>query len=87
MEYKINDEITFDDGKVYTVIDSVIYNDKKYVYLGYQDNNEESHFVILREDNEDGEYYLVNLDSDEEFDNVMSLISKNAYDFIKEGND
>ena len=75
MEYEVNDEITFDNGKVYTVIDTVLYDNNIYVYLGNMDENNDHDFIILKDHREGNSNYLVNLDSKEEFINVAKLFS------------
>ena len=78
MNYKIGDTITFNDGKVYQVLQLRKQKDTLYLLLTYKNSNDEDAFIILKEKYENGKYYLVNLDSEIEFTAALKLLtSKN----------
>ncbi|MEG0977293.1 MAG: hypothetical protein RSE41_10310 [Clostridia bacterium] len=61
--------ITLEDGIDYIILDEIIVNNIKYVYL--VNENDDLDFVIRKVKIENNEEYLVGLDTDEEFDNVL----------------
>lgn len=76
MEYSIGKELVLEDGITYTVVDILDYNGNKYVYLGYIDEDGQNSFIIQKEERNENDCYLVGLDDDKEFDNVLYLIGQ-----------
>lgn len=65
--------ITLENNKEYEIIDTIVYNDNKYLILSNEENDYEIcvRKVITREDRE----YIVRLDSENEFNEVMTIFN------------
>ena len=72
MKYNVGEQLFLDDNILYTVQDSLSYEGKNYYFLTYEEDDREK-FLILKEGTDDT---LVNLDSDDEFDNLFFLFGK-----------
>jgi len=62
------------DGNKYLVVDTIIDEGIKYVY--FVNENDVSDLLIQKEIIEDDKTYLVNLDSEDEFNKVMLLFEE-----------
>lgn len=67
--------ITLENGIDYLIIDTIINSENKYIFLAQENNDLEMCIrkVIKKEDNEE---YLVKLDNDDEFEEVMTLFNE-----------
>lgn len=67
--------ITLENGIDYLIIDTIINNENKYLFLAQENNDLDMCIrkVIKKEDNEE---YLVKLDNDDEFEEVMTLFNE-----------
>ena len=72
----------FPDGKEYFILDKVSMDEKVYFILAEVLNEDE--IVIRKVINDNKEFYLSQLDSDEEFDKVMGIFAKQCDSLIKE---
>lgn len=75
MIFKMGDVI--DDE--YLVIDSLKYNDKEYVYVKI--NEDEN--TILEAFEENGESYIKNIEDDKEFEILMNKFSERLSEFVE----
>ena len=62
------------DGKKYLVVDTIVDQDKKYVY--FVNENDVSDLLIQKEIKENDKTYLVNLDDKDEFVKSMYLFEE-----------
>ncbi len=62
--------ITLEDNLEYMIINTIVKNNNKYVFLANVDD--EKKICIRKVISEDGKEYLVKLDSDEEFAEVLT---------------
>ncbi len=62
--------ITLEDNLEYMIINTIVKNNNKYVFLANVDD--EKKLCIRKVISEDGKEYLVKLDSDEEFAEVLT---------------
>lgn len=62
------------DGVEYTVIDRLEYDDNSYVLLS--NFNDPTDFCIKKVIIEDGEEYIKELENEEEFKNILTLIGE-----------
>lgn len=62
--------ITLEDNLEYMIINTIVKNNNKYVFLANVDD--EKKLCIRKVISEDGKDYLVKLDSDEEFAEVLT---------------
>lgn len=69
------------DGKEYYEVSNVTYKGNKYSYI--VNTKDEKDMCIRKNVIEDGEEYFETLDSNEEFDEVLKLVSSS----IKDNND
>lgn len=69
--------ITLEDNKECIVVDEIIYNNQKYLFLVNSQNNND--FTIRKEINSE----LIGLNDDIEFDNVMLLFTKKRLKDLK----
>ena len=76
MKFNVSDIITLDDGDNYVVNDIIDYEGKKYVYLSTPDDKDGSSILIQKVVIENNEEILVNLDSEDEFYTVLSLVGQ-----------
>lgn len=67
--------ITLEDGIQYAIIDELIINDIKYVFLSNIDDSED--FCIRKVLKENEEEFLVGLEDDSEFDLALMHFAKN----------
>ena len=68
------DMITLEDNLSYAIIDTLINDNNKYVFLVSEDGNKKGvRKVITKEDGD----YLIKLDNDEEFDMIWQNIKIN----------
>lgn len=73
--------MVLENGIEYTEIDSLIYNNKKYVLLSNIKDVKDS--CIRRIEIEDNEEYIYRLDDDDEFDLILSMfVKKNEALFV-----
>lgn len=73
--------MVLENGIEYTEIDSLIYNNKKYVLLTNIKDVKDS--CIRRIEIEDNEEYIYRLDDDDEFDLILSMfVKKNEALFV-----
>lgn len=65
--------ITLENGHDYMIVDAIEINNDKYLFLANEDNDIDMCIrkVILK----DGKDYLIKLDNDEEFDEVMTAFN------------
>lgn len=63
------DTLTLEDNETYIVADEIVINNIKYVYLVNEENINK--FCIRKVNKINGSEYLVNLDSDDEFNKAM----------------
>lgn len=73
------DFVTLEDGIEYAIIDEIINNNQKYVYLA--NIKTEDGFVIRKVKNEENKEYLIGLDNDDEFDNALRAFQKKIANF------
>ena len=73
--------ITLEDGLDYEVIDEIIENGTKYIYLSNEEN--EKDFCIRKEIIEEGQEFIVGLDSKTEFDKALLYFTKKHKDYLK----
>lgn len=66
--------ITLEDGIEYAIIEEIIHDDKKYVYLTNINNYED--FCIRKVIVENNEQFITGLDDDTEFDLALMLFAK-----------
>lgn len=76
MKYNKGDQLLLDDDINYIVSDSLSYDGNNYYFLTYYDDKMEEQFVILKEELENNDVLLVNLDSEDEFDTLFFLFGK-----------
>lgn len=74
MEEKECNVVTLEDNIEYTEIDTIEYNNKTYIFLSDLENPE--NFCIRKLINENNQEYLIGLDTEEEFDNVLNLFNQ-----------
>lgn len=79
MKYKIGNEITLENGKEYTVLDIIDYNNKKYFLVLYDDNK----MTFLKYSCENENDYFENIPSDEEYKCVLEQYYKSVPEKIK----
>lgn len=75
------DVVTLEDNLSYLIIDTIMYEDNKYLVMVNKDDNQD--IVIRKVIYKEGREFLVKLDSEDEFEIIMSLF----YDKHKEGNE
>ena len=76
--------ITLEDGIEYAIIEEIIHNDKKYVFLTNVNDYED--FCIRKVIVDENEEFLVGLDDDAEFDLALMLFAKNHKEEISKLN-
>lgn len=74
MDEKEFNVITLEDNIEYTEIDKIEYNNNIYVFLSNLENPED--FCIRKLINKNNEEYIIGLESQQEFDEVLSLFTK-----------
>lgn len=74
MEEKEYNVVTLEDDIEYTEVDKIEYNNNTYVFLSDLENPE--NFCIRKLITENDEEYIIGLDSDEEFNNVLNLFTQ-----------
>ena len=74
MDEKKFNVITLEDNIEYTEIDKIEYNNNIYVFLSNLENPED--FCIRKLINKNNEEYIIGLESQQEFDEVLSLFTK-----------
>lgn len=62
------------DGKNYLVIDTIKENDAKYVYLSNEEDVND--ILVQKEIKEEDKTYLVNLETEEEYNKAMLLFEE-----------
>lgn len=62
----------------YLVIDSLIIDNKEYVYVNYNENN----VTFLEVYEENGEDYIRNIEDDNEFEKVKQAFSERALEMV-----
>ena len=73
------DYIKLENDREYAVIDTLIQNDNRYLYLASEDD--EKDIAIRKVVTGEGKEYLTKLDNNEEFDNVMKgFLNKHGKD-------
>lgn len=67
------DVITLENNKDYEIIDTIVYNNNKYLILSNEENDYDIcvRKIIIKEDRE----YLARLDSENEFNEVMTVFN------------
>ena len=65
------DYITLENNIDYAVVDTLIVNDNKYLFLANE--NDEQDFTVRKVVSKDNQEYIRKLDSNEEFDNIMDV--------------
>lgn len=70
-EYNV---ITLEDNLEYAELETITYNNTEYILLS-EINNEEN-FCIRKIKKKDNEEYIVGLDSEEEFDTILKLLTE-----------
>lgn len=68
------EKVTLNDGVTYIIVDEIIDNDKKYVYL--VNEKDEKDFCIRKSIIEEGEEFFLGLDSDAEFEKALLYFTK-----------
>ncbi|MDR2558856.1 MAG: DUF1292 domain-containing protein [Oscillospiraceae bacterium] len=86
------DELTADiielDGEQFEIIDALVYEDVNYLALIPYDENEEEdedaeiEFIVLKEVEEDGEYFLSTIDDDELSDKIGEMFLAHFDEFM-----
>lgn len=74
MEEKEYNIVTLEDNLEYAELETIIHNNIEYVLLS-EVNNEEN-FCIRKIKKKNNEEYIVGLDSDEEFDTILKLLTE-----------
>ena len=74
MEEKEYNVVTLEDDIEYNEVDKIEYNNNTYVFLSDLENPE--NFCIRKLITENDEEYIIGLDSDEEFNNVLNLFTQ-----------
>ena len=67
------DVITLEDGIDYVIVDEIVNEGTKYLYL--VNKNDEKDFCVRKLIIEDGEEYVSGLDSTEEFNKTISIFA------------
>lgn len=70
-EYNI---VTLEDNLEYAELETIIHNNIEYVLLS--EINDEENFCIRKIKKKNNEEYIVGLDSDEEFDTILKLLTE-----------
>lgn len=74
MEEKEYNIITLEDNLEYAELETISYNNNEYILLSELNNPE--NFCIRKTKIKNNEEYIVGLDSDEEFDTILKLLTE-----------
>lgn len=71
--------ITLENNKEYVILDTVKYKDEKYLYcVGIdKDENPTKEYIYLKGIEEDGEFYIENVEDQETLQIIISLFTAN----------
>lgn len=78
MEEKEYNVITLENNIEYTEIDKIEYNNNTYIFLSDLENPE--NFCIRKLITENNEEYIIGIDTEEEFNNVLNLFQQKYLD-------
>lgn len=74
MEEKEYNIVTLEDNLEYAELETVLHNNNEYILLSELNNPE--NFCIRKIKIKNNEEYIVGLDSDEEFDTILKLLTE-----------
>lgn len=73
MELELN-VIKLENNEEYVIVDAIQNEDNKYLFLANKDNEED--ICIRKVIIKDGQEFLIKLDNDDEFDEVLALFNR-----------
>lgn len=74
MEEKEYNIVTLEDNLEYAELETISYNNNEYILLSELNNPE--NFCIRKIETKNNKEYIVGLDSDEEFDTILKLLTE-----------
>lgn len=74
MEEKEYNIVTLEDNLEYAELETILHNNNKYILLSELNNPEK--FCIRKIKIKNNEEYIVGLDSEEEFDTILKLLTE-----------